>query len=256
LLLLFAPWPVPLPAPGIRHDGYTLVTYDRDGAVQGVDAGFRSSDYGALEAGVLLRAGDHEFLHGQGDLLLVSLERYRGGRPAAADEACTVLVGCERECPDEPGNASACGVCWTRLRIDVGPVRELPLVRFAMWRVDVDAAGSAAAPAAEDRCRDLGGRVVGGFCQALRWPLVPLQLPPGHHTFVATSRWFDGEARGEHACAAGELVYLTLGGELVESYSLARQLGARLHTGYATGRMSFSPEVPDALAGRRVVLRP
>lgn len=259
-LVVFTPYPVPLPAPSLVSDGYTLVTYDRTGAVSGVDAGFRRSDSGVLAAGLLLRAGDFEFLHGQSDALLVSRERYLGDLTAAApDEGCTVLVGCEQECGPEPGDASSCGVCWTRLQIDDGAVQELPLSQLALWRIDVDANGNAAsamAAAAAERCRELGGEASGSFCSLRRWPLVPLRLPPGRHTFVATSESLAGEARGMHECVAGTLQYAMLGGRLTESYSLARQLRAGLRTGAADGQVSFSTEVPAALAGRRVLVRP
>ena len=249
----------PMPGFSLRHQAYTLVVYDLQGKVTGVDSAYRRQEFGDLEQGVVLRAGDYEFVHAQADLLLVNLGRYLA-TPRGGEGGCTVLVGCASPGCTEPGeDPSQCGVCWNRLQVDDGPVRETPLAQLPIWRVDHGApsAGDDGTPVGRDHCEKLGGQFSTGsgpLCMLWRYALVPLQLAPGRHRLVAAAKSLDGEARGEFECRAGEVVHAALHGELAERYSLTRQLGAGLRTGAATGRITFSTDPPPALQGQPVIL--
>ena len=249
----------PLPAFSLHHEGHTLVAYDPQGAVIAVDAAYRRKEFGDVNQGVVLRAGDYEFVHAQADLLLATPDRYLTAH-AGGEPGCTVLAGCARPCQVLPGEpASGCGVCWTRLQVDEGPVRELPLRQMPIWRFGSHATPDSATDrsAAETECEELGGRVSTGsgpMCILSRYAMAPLRLAPGPHRLVATSKSLDGEARGEFECTAGAVVYAALDGEVTEHYSLSRQLGEGLRTGAATGRITFSPDPPPGLLGQRVIL--
>lgn len=249
----------PLPGFSLRHEAHTLVVYDAQGVVIGVDSAYRRKEFGDVNQGVVLRAGEYEFVHAQADLLLVTPDRFLSAR-ADGEPGCTVLAGCARHCRSLPAEPSSdCGVCWTRLQVDDGPGRELPLLQMPIWRLESNVASESAAgkSAAASGCEELGGQVSTGsvpLCILSRYALLPLQLLPGRHRFVATSKSLDGEARGEFECAAGEVVYAALDGEVTERYSLSRQLGAGLRTGAATGRITFSPDAPPALRDLRVIV--
>ena len=263
-LTLIGVFPAIIPVPGlsIRHTAYTLVAYDASGNVTAVDAAYRRTDSATeLQGGVVLRADDYEFVHGQTDLLLIAPDRYF--TTLATDGSyCTVLAGCGHpSCsaflPGEP--APDCGVCWTRLQVDDGPVQEVPLLQVVSWRFEDDASPDTAGgtPTAASRCEELGGRAFNGsvqLCILSRYSMMPLRLSPGRHRLVATSKPLDGEARGEFECAAGEVVYAALDGEVTQRYSFSKQLGAGLRVGSATGSITFSPESPPGLEGQRVIL--
>ena len=250
----------PLPGFSLRHQAHTLVVYDGHDAVTGVDSAYRREEFGDVNQGVVLRAGEYEFVHAQSDLLLVTPDRHLAAR-AHGEPGCTVLAGCARPCralPDEP--ASAGGVCWTRLQVDDGPAREAPLLQMPIWRLE-DAAepGSpdTGRSTAESGCEELGGQASNGsgpMCILAQYSMVPLLLAPGRHRLVATSKSLDGEARGEFECTAGAIVYAALDGEITERYSLSKQLGAGLRTAAATGRITFSRDPPPGLQGQRVIL--
>ncbi len=106
----------------------------------------------------------------------------------------------------------------------------------------------------ETTCRDGGGRVVQDDCSMLLRQLVPLRLTPGAHTLRVTSRPLDGEAAGEFSCAAGEIVFARLTGQVTERYSMSAQLWKRLKIGAATGSITFDRDPPPALRGQRVVV--
>jgi hypothetical protein len=249
----------PLPGFSLRHEAYTLVAYDAQGAVTGVEAAYRRQEFGDVNQGVVLRAGEYEFVHAQADLLLVTPDRYLASRPNG-ETGCTVLVGCEQRCRigsvDDP---SACGVCWTQLQVDDGPVQELPLLQMVTWRLPDDAPQSpdAVPSAAESRCEELGGRLSTGsgpMCILSRYSLAPLQFVPGRHRMLASAKSLDGDARGEFECVAGEVVYATLGGEVTRRYSFSQQIAAGLRTAAATGRITYTANAPPELQGDRVIL--
>jgi hypothetical protein len=143
--------------------------------------------------------------------------------------------------------------------VDDGPSRDLPLLQMLIWRLESNVAPDSATgeSTAASHCEELGGRVSTGsgpMCILSRYAMVPLQLAPGRHRLVATSKSLDGGARGEFECAAGEVVYAALDGEVTQRYSLSKQLGAGLRVGSATGRITFSPDSPPGLEGQRVIL--
>lgn len=249
----------PLPGFSLRHEAHTLVVYDAQAVVTGVDSAYRRKEFGDVNQGVVLRAGEHEFVHAQADVLLVTPDRYLSAR-TDGEPGCTVLVGCARPCRAMPGEPpSDCGVCWTRLQVDDGPIRELPLLQIPIWRLESNVAPESPTgkSAAESGCEELGGQVSTGsgpMCILSRYAMLPLRLAQGRHRLVAASKSLDGEASGEFECAAGEVVYAALDGEVTQSYSLSKQLGAGLRVGAATGRITFSPSPPPGLEGQRVIL--
>lgn len=249
----------PMPGFSLHHESWTLVVYGPDGEVTGVESAYRRQEFGDLRQGLLLRAGDHEFLHAQSDSLLVRPERYLAARPGG-EGPCTVLVGCARsECETDPYDPWSCGVCWNRLQVDDGPVHELPLAQLPIWRLEDGgpSAGGEGTLAGRDHCEGLGGRFSSGsgpMCTLQHYALAPLELAPGRHRLVATAKSLDGEARGEFECGAGEVVHAVLYGRISERYSLSRQLGAGLRTGAAAGRITFSADPPPALQGQPVLL--
>ncbi len=117
MAMFFVPYPVPMPLPGEKQEGYTLVAYDEAGALAAVDAGLATAAVFGRTRGLLLRAGDYEFVHAQADRLLVTQERYLRDDAGTTDATgCTVLVGCERTCDDTGVGSLAdesCGICWT-----------------------------------------------------------------------------------------------------------------------------------------------
>lgn len=254
LLLFFAPYPLPLPLPGERLEGYTLVNYSDDGMVAAVDARFtRSGTFGRTQ-GLVLRAGAYEFAHERHDTLAVALEDFRQELASVAPgPACTVIVGCERDTADAaPPSALEGDVCFTRVEIDGAKAVELPLVQVMSW--SLDGVPAEARPAAEQACRDVGGRTIGTLCFVDRRLLYPLLLDPGRHSLRFTNRELDGEAGGEFECARGAIVYATLRVQRTESYSMSRQLSARLKVGAATGSLTFGDAAPERILSQKAIL--
>jgi hypothetical protein len=256
MAVFFVPYPIPMPAPSAKQDGYTLVTYDDEGVLFAVDGALTTSAGFEPTAQLVLWAGDHEFVHGRSDRLLVRQERFLRDRAAGADAAsCTLLVGCEQRCADAAVAGIAaddCGVCWTRLQLDDGPVQELPLVEFVLW--PLGEAGSSARSAREATCVAAGGRVTFDHCALTRHQLVPLRLTPGPHSLRATSATLRGEVSSRFECEPGGLLFVTLAGAVTERYSLSRQVKERFKTGAATGSVSFGPGPSPALRGQPIVL--
>lgn len=253
MMLVFAPYPVPLPMPGERLEGYTLVNYSDDGTVAAVDAGFTRSETFGRTQGLVLRASGYEFLHGKRDTLSVSLEDFRREHAAVATPtACTVIVGCERDADAAPPGDMEGGACFTRVEVDGAQAVELPLVQLVSWRLDD--VPTEAKPPAEQACRDAGGRIINTLCFVDRRLLHPLLLDPGRHSLRFTSRHLAGEASGEFECAPGAIVFATQRGQLTESYSMSRQLSARLKVGAANVVLKFGDAVPELIRSQKVIL--
>lgn len=253
MLLVFAPYPVPLPMPGERLAGYTLVNYSDDGVVAAVDAGFRRSEAFDRTKGLLLRAGAYEFVHAMNDTLSVALDDFRRELAAVAPRpACTVILGCERAVDAAPLSDLEGDVCFTRVEVDGAKAVELPLVQVMSWPLD-DVA-TEARPAAEQACRDAGGRTIGTLCFVDRRLLHPLLLDPGRHALRFTSRHLAGEASGEFECVSGAVVFATLSGQRTESYSMSRQLTARLKVGAANVALAFGDAAPERIRSQKVIL--
>lgn len=255
MAVFFVPYPIPMPAPSAKQEGYTLVTYDDTGVLLAVDGALTTSAGFEPTAHLVLWASDHEFVHGRADRLLVRQERFLRDRAASADAAsCTLLVGCEQRCADVPPGGVGCGVCWTRLQVDDGAVQDLPLIDWITW--SVGAADEGSRSTREAACRDMGGNVLYENCSLWRRYLVPLRLAPGPHALRATSPTLRGEVSGRFDCEPGEFVFALLAGEVTETYSLSRQVKERFKTGAASGSIRFSREPPPQLQGQRVIVSP
>ncbi len=253
MLLVFAPFPVPLPMPGERLEGYTLVTYSDDGVVAAVDSAFARSETFGRTHSLMLRAGDYEFEHETRDTLSVALERFQRELAAVAPRPTgTVIVGCEGAA-DAGSPAGIEGkVCFTRVEIDGGERFELPLVRFVTWPLAPPTRGPAPVP--DPACRDAGGRTLTNACLVERGGLYPLLLDPGRHSLRFTTRELDGEASGTFDCVPGGIVFAVLRDEKTESYSMSRQLSSRLKVGAATGSLTVSDAAPEDLRSQKVTV--
>ena len=258
MVLFFAPYPIPMPGPTEKPEGYVLVTYDDGGRVAAIDSGFASSPGIGATTTLVLRAGDYEFMHAADDMLSVSLDRFLRDRAVAPPApACTLLVACKQACTFHAPAVKSCGVCWSRVEVDAAPQRELPVLQFAMYAMGTakeapDGGPPAADPAAA--CEAIGGAPDGSTCMIVRRSFVPLNLTAGRHPLRFTARQLAGEVKGEAVCPPGELVFATLGGEVIDSYSLSKQLGAHLKTGAATGSVTFSNEAPASVREQRVLV--
>jgi hypothetical protein len=258
MLLIFAPYPVPMPGPTEKFAGYVLVSYDEGGHVAAIDSGFASSPGFGATSSIILRAGDYEFMHAADDTLSVSLDRFLRDRAAAQPAtACTVLVACEPACTNHAPAVKRCGVCWTRVEVDAAPQRDLPVLQVAMYAMGTAKeapAGGTPAPDPAAACAAIDGTPDGSTCMIVRHSFVPLGLAAGRHALRYTARQLAGEVNAELTCQPGELLFATLGGEIVESYSLGKQFGAGLKTGAATGSVTFGGAAPASVCDQRVVL--
>lgn len=253
LLLFFAPYPLPLPLPGERLEGYTLVSYSEDGMVAAVDAGFTRAETFGRTQGLVLRANGYEFLHGKRDTLSVALEDFRQEHAVVATPtACTVIVGCERDADAVPPGDLEGDACFTRVEVDGAKAVELPLVQLVSW--PLDGVPPEARPAAEQSCRDTDGRIINTFFFVYRHLLHPLLLDPGRHSLRFTSRHLAGEAAGELECVPGAIVFATLRGHKTESYSMSRQLSAGLKVGAANVVLEFGDAAPEPIRSQTVIL--
>jgi hypothetical protein len=96
-MVIFAPYPVPLPFFSDKLEACTLVTYGAGGQVAVVASDFARAALGEA-SGVVIRAGDSEFTHAFRDHVSMSLDGYRQASAAhASGSACTVLVACARD---------------------------------------------------------------------------------------------------------------------------------------------------------------
>ena len=252
MLLVFAPYPVPVPMPGNKFEAYTLVSYAPDGRVAGVEAALGQgglSSPGPLY--VRVHADGIEFIRDRETTLAIPLARFLEHRAADVSSACTVLASC-----------SAGRLCWNRVQVDGGSTRTLPITR---QMPPIGAAGEPAADAdttatvATESCGDVPMLPGVGRCVApddlihRRW--VPLELPAGHHTLAFTSRWNTAEPKGEFDCQPGQLVYATLSGEVLATLTLAQQLQHGLRLYDAVAEVAFSSEPPAEPAVDSVVIR-
>lgn len=258
MLLFFAPYPVPMPGPTEKLEGYVLVSYDDGGHVAAIDSGFASSPGIGATTTLVLRAGDYEFMHAADDMLSVSLDRFLRDHAAASPAlACTVLVACEQACTGHAPAVTHCGVCWSLVEVDDAPQRDMPVLQLAMYAMGTAKEAPAGGPPAVDpaaACRAIDGTPEGSTCMIVRRSFVPLSLSADRHRLRFTARHLAGEVKGEVACQPGELIFATLAGEVIDSYSLSKQLGAHLKTGAAKGSVTFGSEAPASVRDQRVVI--
>ena len=212
LLVILAPYPVPMPFPSDKVEAYSLVIYGEDGNVSA-----RASDF--VRAGVgdpatlLLRAGDFEFVHDLRDTLTVSLARYQQARAThGTGPTCTVFLGADpiRLAEAEPG-----GFCSSvaNLYVDDGK-------RRTVWL-----ASSVVIPpsrTSDVACRDAGGSYevftpdTPGACLFRPRALYPLTLPVGNHVLRFTTALSDRGVVSTPSCQADEITFATLAGKFVQ----------------------------------------
>jgi hypothetical protein len=211
LMVIFAPYPVPVPFPSDKIEAYSLVVYGADGNVSA-----RASDY--VRAGVgepptlILRAGDFQFVHYLRDTLTVSLERYLQVRAArSSDATCTVLLGVD---PARIAAADAGGFCSSaaNLYVDDGKRRMLWLTMPAVIPPS---------RTSEADCRNSGGsyEVLSGdgpgACIFKPSALYPLTLPVGDHVLRFTTGMSDRGVVSTPSCQADEITFATLMGKFL-----------------------------------------
>lgn len=212
LMVIFAPYPVPLPAFSDKLEAYTLVTYGADGQVKEKAFGFVSASFGSPPT-LILRTGDVEFVHGFGDTISVPMERYlKVSAARTTGPSCTVLLGCDEARLAAAGERGFCA-CNTLLRVDDGERQSLSLMSPAIIPYEREM------PAAE--CEASGGRFLplgatgGGSCLYRPNALYPLALAAGQHVLHFAMGRFDEASQLDVACDANGLARVTLGGKFM-----------------------------------------
>lgn len=239
LLVIFAPYPVPLPAFSDRLEAYTLVAYDANGQVNERAFGFVSAAVGSPPT-LILRAGEFEFVHGFGDTISVTLDRYLRVQAArAAGSTCTVLLGCDETRLAAAGDGGFCA-CSTNLRVDGGERRSLSLMAPAIIPYE------RAMPATE--CEATGGHFQplggtgAGSCIYTPRALYPLALDAGRHALAFSMGRSDQLAPVEVACESESVSRVTVGGKFM------------LCTRFDNGRMQVDRSQDASISLTKVVL--
>lgn len=239
LLVIFAPYPVPLPDFSDKLEAYTLVVYGEDGQVSERTFSFASSSTGSPPM-LILRAGEFEFVHGFGDTISVTLDRYLRVRAArTAGPTCTVLLGCDEARLAAAGDGGFCA-CSTNLRVDGGERRSLSLMAPAIIPSE------RAMPATE--CEATGGHFQplgepgAGSCIYTPRALYPLALVPGRHALAFSMGRSDQLAPVEVACESESVSRVTVGGKFM------------LCTRFDNGRMQVDRSQDASISLTKVVL--
>ncbi len=222
LMVIFAPYPVPVPFPSDKLEAYSLVVYGADGNVSA-----RASDYVRAAPGeppaLILRAGDFQFVHSLRDALSVALTRYLQVRAAhTARPTCTVLLGPD---PVRLAAADAGGFCASaaNMYLDDGKRQTLWLTLPAVIPPS---------RTSEADCRNAGGSYEvmttnqPGACVFNSRALYPLTLPVGSHTLRFTTGMSDKGVVSTPSCQADELTFATLMGKFM---LCVRNEGGRVH---------------------------
>ncbi len=260
-MLIFAPYPIPLPSFSKRYRGITLVSYDAAGRVGSAESGFTTSTLGQPNSSFGIAAGDYLLVDGTlGRTLSVSLARFAadlGDRAAAP--GCLLLVACDTNRPAHAAYRSveamaaapdgAGGACWNQLTIDGADRQRLTL--FNAWYYTAPASWPSA------RARELGAELCredSGFCFVGHDYFAPVQIAPGAHRLRFSAKAIEGELAGELSCQPGEVVFAKLVSETRETYGFGRQLLHGLKLAAATGRVEISRELPASLARHTVLL--
>jgi hypothetical protein len=260
-LVIFAPYPIPLPSFSEKYRGFTLVSYDAVGRVGSAESGFTTSTLGQPNSSFGIAAGDYLLVDGTlGRTLSVSAVRFAAdvtGRAAAP--GCLLLVACDTNRPAHAayGSAQAMaaaldgapGACWNQLSIDGAERQRLTL--FNAWYFTVNASWPSA------RARELGAELCRedpGFCFVGHDYFAPVQIAPGAHRLRFSAQAVDGELAGELSCQPGEVVFAKLVSETREAYGFGRQLTHGLKLVAATGRVEISRELPASLARHTVLI--
>lgn len=211
LLVVFAPYPVPVPSLSDKIEAYSLVIYGADGNVSA-----RAFDHVRAAAGepptLVLRAGDFQFVHSLRDSLTVSIGRYLQVRGAQVNgPTCTVLLGVD---PVRLAEAEVGGFCASaaNLYVDEGK-------RQALWLTSP--AVIPPSRTSEVDCRNAGGSyevLTGdgpGACVFKPRALYPLTLPVGGHVLRFTTGLSDRGVVSTPSCQEDELTFATLMGKFM-----------------------------------------
>ena len=251
-VVIFAPYPVPLPSFSRQFSAYSLVIYGPEGMVEGADHVFAVTGVsvrGPEIAGAkpAARAGDYEFVQPyQGPshaTLSVTHARWlkdRALEPRPTGE-CTVVTVCGARTSEPAGEATSGGVCWQLLRADGRDLGQAVVMN--LWSVfgagDVHARATAMAGprAGALHCSSGGCIFVGPISTAI-------SLPAGTHELSYSSSSLEGGANARLDCAPGELWYARVGGKLERSYSVSEQFVHGMRLGSASGTVKLSRELP------------
>jgi hypothetical protein len=241
LLVVFAPYPVPVPSLSNKIEAYSLVVYGADGNVSA-----RASDYVRAAAGeaptLILRAGAFQFVHSLRDSLTVSLDRYLQVRAVhATNPTCTVLLGPD---PVRLAAADAGGFCSSTVNLYLDDRK-----RQAVW-LAAPAVIPPSRTSAVD-CRNAGGSYevftagAPGACVFKPRTLYPLTLPVGRHVLRFTSGLSDKGVVSALSCQADQLTYATLQGKFMRCMHVE---DGRVHSDRQDDEsvlLSTQPPVPD-----------
>lgn len=240
--VIFAPYPVPVPFLSDKLVTYTLVTYDAEGLVVAKDFSFLHAAPGEWP-GLMLRAGDFEFVHAPQDTLSVTLDRFLQAQAAGSTEpACTILVGCDVA----PVIATAAGglcTCAANMYLDEGKRLSLILTRPLF---------QPGSTISVTECNQLGGyvRALAGrdpsACQLTPQLWRPQSLAPGQHKLRFALSRSDPGITSELTCRPGEVTLVTLAGHFMECQRDG-QLPTRRRKAGPGDTAVLSPEVPAEL---------
>lgn len=246
-MVIFAPYPVPLPFFSDKLEAYTLVTYGTDGQVTAIASDFAQAVPGEASA-VVIRAGDFEFTHTLRDVLSMSLDGYlRASAGHASGPVCTVLVTCDPARLADVAGIGHC-VCAADLAVDGGP-------RSVLWVLNP--AVMPPPPASGIDCLKLGGTRLGadaprpGLCVVNRQNLYPVTIPAGRRVLNFPTGPGGKGPEAELDCRAGEVSYATLGGEFMRCGLFDRLVRDDRAVG---ATVSLSPNLPAALTDARVIV--
>lgn len=211
LMVIFAPYPVPLPFMSDKIEAYSLVVYDADGIVSA-----RASDYVHAGPGdpptLILSAGEFRFLHFLRDSLTVSLDRYMHFHVAdTAGPTCTLFLGTD---PVRLAAAETGGFCTSaaNLYLDGGKRQNVWLVSPAVIPPS---------RTTEADCRNAGGSYEvftnggPGACLFKHRTLYPLTLPVGNHELRFATGPVDKGVTSQLDCVADRVTFATLTGKFI-----------------------------------------
>lgn len=210
-MVVFAPYPVPLPFPSDKLEAYSLVVYGADGNVSA-----RASDHirtGLGEAPTLiLRAGDFQFVHSLRDSLIVSLGRFLEVRNTQlAGSTCMVLLGVD---PVRLAEADTGGFCVSAANLYLDDRKRQVLWLSSPVVIPPSRTSDVA-------CRSAGGRYEAftkdgpSGCIFKSRTLYPLTLPVGSHVLRFTTGLSDRGLVSRPGCQADEISYATLMGKFM-----------------------------------------
>lgn len=228
--VFFTP-PVPIGVFTWKIGGFVLVSYDSAGHVAKVSAGNASRSMGDQDA-LMLRAGELNLVIeplGDGSPQLIADPARFAGFLALrrASPVCTLILACSRPASPERWPDESCP---DRVAVDDGePLDPKPL--YAVCD-----------PASHCPPTAVPGHM---FARVPLW--VPFTLPPGQHRLKMSSSVFKGNMEAAFECAAGEVRYATVSGQVNWHW-----WGPRSSTLDAT--VSWSADSPADWSSRSVLL--